>query len=190
MDRWQHTRREKVPSSCKVLAAQQQYRMIRFAVVLQQDSLNISGVWGQREWCILRVRHPRIDEASSSVIGLDQTRRVVQSAGFAEEQGKMGSLDSMDAIGFFGPNTRNPSQDESGNVGGNRPPGFVHNEGSCLLGGNDVRLLSHFVQCEIKLLIIYIAWEQFIEHHWFMIGQIPVGCSGCNLKIVEMGGRF
>uniref|UniRef100_A0A915I004 Uncharacterized protein n=1 Tax=Romanomermis culicivorax TaxID=13658 RepID=A0A915I004_ROMCU len=59
-----------------------------------------------------------MDEANGSVIGLDQTRWVVQSASFVEQQGEMGGLDSINATEFFGPNTRNPSQDESGDIRG------------------------------------------------------------------------
>uniref|UniRef100_A0A915JM96 Uncharacterized protein n=1 Tax=Romanomermis culicivorax TaxID=13658 RepID=A0A915JM96_ROMCU len=72
------------------------------------------------EWLVLRVRHPRIDEANVGVIGLDQARGVVQSASFVEEQGKMSSLDSIDDTEFFGPNTPNPSQDEGSNIDGDR----------------------------------------------------------------------
>uniref|UniRef100_A0A915HMS4 Uncharacterized protein n=1 Tax=Romanomermis culicivorax TaxID=13658 RepID=A0A915HMS4_ROMCU len=100
---------------------QQWYWVIRFAVVLQNDLMNISSVWQQR----VRVRHPRINEANVSVIGLDQTRWVVQSASFVEEQGKMGGLDSVNTTEFFSPNTPNPLQDESGHVWGNEWVGFM-----------------------------------------------------------------
>uniref|UniRef100_A0A915K7J0 Uncharacterized protein n=1 Tax=Romanomermis culicivorax TaxID=13658 RepID=A0A915K7J0_ROMCU len=58
--------------------------------------LNIGRFGWLRECCVLRVPYPRMDEANGSVIGLDQARWVVQSVSFVEEQGNMGSLDSID----------------------------------------------------------------------------------------------
>uniref|UniRef100_A0A915K4W2 Uncharacterized protein n=1 Tax=Romanomermis culicivorax TaxID=13658 RepID=A0A915K4W2_ROMCU len=111
--------------ACEIVASQQWYRVVCFAVVLQMDSINVNGVGWQREWGVLGVPHPGIDESNCSIIGLNQARWVVQSASFVEEQGKIGGLDSIDTTLFFGPNACNPSEDESGDVRGDGRSGFV-----------------------------------------------------------------
>uniref|UniRef100_A0A915K0T5 Uncharacterized protein n=1 Tax=Romanomermis culicivorax TaxID=13658 RepID=A0A915K0T5_ROMCU len=55
----------------------------------------------------MMVRHHGIDEADSGVIGLDQTRWIVQTMSLVEEQSKMGCLNGIDNAKFLGPDARN-----------------------------------------------------------------------------------
>uniref|UniRef100_A0A915HIC8 Uncharacterized protein n=1 Tax=Romanomermis culicivorax TaxID=13658 RepID=A0A915HIC8_ROMCU len=87
--------------------------------------MNIGSFWWLREWCVLRVRHPGVDEPDGGVISLDQTRWIVQFASFIEEKCKMGSLDGVNDTKFIGPDARKPSKNESGDVVEDWQPRFA-----------------------------------------------------------------
>uniref|UniRef100_A0A915HS03 Uncharacterized protein n=1 Tax=Romanomermis culicivorax TaxID=13658 RepID=A0A915HS03_ROMCU len=59
----------------------------------------------------------RINEDDGHVIGMDQTRQVVQSASLIEEQSEMGHLEGVNDSKFFNPDARDGSQNKGGNLG-------------------------------------------------------------------------
>uniref|UniRef100_A0A915KZM8 Secreted protein n=1 Tax=Romanomermis culicivorax TaxID=13658 RepID=A0A915KZM8_ROMCU len=56
-------------------------------VVATINSLNVGNFGPLREWCILRICHPAVDQTHGRVVGLQQARRVIQATRFIEKKG-------------------------------------------------------------------------------------------------------
>uniref|UniRef100_A0A915JK02 Uncharacterized protein n=1 Tax=Romanomermis culicivorax TaxID=13658 RepID=A0A915JK02_ROMCU len=90
-------------------------------MVLQVNLLNVGNFGRLREWCVLRICHPAVDQTDSGVVGLQQAQWVIQAARFIEEKGQMGVVNGVNDAELLGSQASDPSQYQCPHVMGDGP---------------------------------------------------------------------